>query len=243
MVHFERMFPTFLGRPFMPRHFPAALLDDLQWWTNTLSNPALSCHIPGAADVIDIQAFSDVSSSGGIGVCIGSRWRAWRLRPRWARQSVDIGFLEAIGLEFVVRTIICCALLRPHTRVYVNNQGVVLAWRNGRSRSQPANEVFKRIHKALAPFQATIHTTYIPSASNPADAPSRGVYGALRDLLPRIEIPQPLRYLVIDFNSSDGFATFSPPGPQSFSASADCFTAEPTEDDSECFLQYCPSRA
>ena len=73
LVHFKRVFPTFLGRPFMQRRFPAALLDDLQWWITTLSNSKLSRPIPGVADVIDIQAFSDTSSSRGIGICISSR--------------------------------------------------------------------------------------------------------------------------------------------------------------------------
>lgn len=38
LTKFECMFPTLSDKPFMPRTFPRAILDDLHWWSCLLSS-------------------------------------------------------------------------------------------------------------------------------------------------------------------------------------------------------------
>ena len=79
----EKMMGALQPHPFVPRHPPKSILEDLAWWTRILSLPSLARDIPGGRQIADVRGFSDASSSVGIGVVIGSRWRAWRLLPGW----------------------------------------------------------------------------------------------------------------------------------------------------------------
>lgn len=211
LTEFKRMFPAFTANPFMPRHFPSALLADLHWWTTTLSNPSLRVPIRGEITVVDVPGFSDASTSGGIAVVLGNRWRAWKLAVDWDREAGrDIGFLEAVGFEFLVSAVLASEHSDQHFRVWVDNQGVVSGWANGRSRNRPSNEAFKRIHRALAVRERHAYLSYIASGSNPADGPSRGLLLDQSRLLPIIPIPPALRHIVFDIGDED-FAANSQP--------------------------------
>jgi hypothetical protein len=198
----EAMLGTFSGSTFCTRKPPKRLLDDLDWWAQTLAQrPAPSRPISDPSEAIDRQAFSDASSTIGIGITVGDRWRAWRLRPGWAAEGRDIAWAEAIGFEFLARAVVGNHA-GPHTyRLYGDNTGVVDGWRNGRSRNRQVNDVFKRIHELLAPSESSISVRYIESANNPADGPSRGVYPPQRALLPHIPIHPAIADLVLDFDA------------------------------------------
>ena len=88
-----------------------------------------------------------------------------------------------------------------HHRVYGDNQGVVEGWWKGRSRNIPTNEIFKLIHTENSKHGTTFYTRYVASKHNPADEPSRGIYGPTSHLLPPICIPHELRRLVVDFDA------------------------------------------
>lgn len=62
------------------------------------------------------------------------------------------------------------------------------------------NNVFKRIldHLDSNGFSECIHTFYIASESNPADAPSRGQYPDRSGLLPAFPVPSELQHFIID---------------------------------------------
>ena len=77
----ESLMGSFNNNPFIPHHAPRHTTEDLSWWFNVLSSPRIQRPIPGPAHVIDRAAFSDASSGFGIGIIIGSQWRAWR-HPR-----------------------------------------------------------------------------------------------------------------------------------------------------------------
>ncbi|GJE95664.1 hypothetical protein PsYK624_118500 [Phanerochaete sordida] len=190
------MFPTFAGNRHRPRTFPADLLTDLHWWTEQLSHPPLKRPLPGEISVVDVNAFSDASTSFGVAVVIDGRWQAWSLLDGWKGGDRDIGWLEALGLELAVRAVLLHGPPAEHFLIHVDNQGIVDGWRNGRSRNWETNEVFKRIHRVLALHRRQAYTVYVPSADNVADAPSRGLFPPRAQRLRHFDLPPTLdRYL------------------------------------------------
>ncbi|GLB41303.1 putative tyrosine recombinase [Lyophyllum shimeji] len=201
LTRLETMLANFRGCIFTPHHPPAGTDADLKWWIDTLTHPSLSRRIPGPRILIDHQAYSDASSGIGIGITIGNRWRAWRLIPGWHGDGRDIGWAEAVGFEFLVRTLLTVSREGDEFKVFGDNRGVVEGWWKGRSRNKPTNTVFKRIHGLLSEYGCNIHTRYVPSEYNPADDPSRGKYYARSLLLPAIPIPLDLSPFILDFDS------------------------------------------
>jgi hypothetical protein len=201
LTNLETLLSIFHDRPFMPRTSPRDTSDDLIWWTKTLSQPNVFRTIPGPQPITDVDAYSDASSTTGIGITIGRKWRAWRLLPGWKADGRDIGWAEAVGFEFVTDTLLASHPRGGHLKIYGDNRGVVEGWWKGKSRNKPTNTVFKRIHQKTSSVACTIHSRYVASKANPADGPSRGIYPPRSDLLPPIPIPFELRDLVADFDA------------------------------------------
>lgn len=197
---FEKLMGCFHERPFMPRHPPKALADDLTWWQHVLTRPLLSRLIPGGRHITDVEGFSDASSSTGIGIVLGNQWRAWRLLPGWDQEGRDIGWAEAVGMELLLRAILRNRSL-PGIKVFGDNNGVVEGWWTGRSRNSETNKVFKRIHRILDENDSILTTRYVNTVNNPADAPSRGKYPPRHLLLPPIILPPELEPFIIDFDA------------------------------------------
>ena len=199
LTNLEAMIPIFGDTPLMPRTPPRETPEDIAWWINTLSRlPLPSIPISPPSQVADFQAFSDASSGFGIGITIGSRWRAWRLKPGWDTDGRDISWAEGLGFEFLIRAI--CASCPPGScfKVLGDNIGVVEGWANGRSRNRKVNHIFRRIHSILQDSKCQAIARYVPSASNPADGPSRGVYPPAHLILPQIPIHRDLLPFVED---------------------------------------------
>ena len=78
----QSMLGLFGEKPFMPHRQPRGTINELQWWLHTLSSrpPIPIPHYPHA---VDHQAFSDASTSHGLAIIIGNKWRAWRLHSRF----------------------------------------------------------------------------------------------------------------------------------------------------------------
>jgi hypothetical protein len=197
----EAFLSIFHDKPFLKRTPPHRLYEDLQWWRETLTEPrTISRLIPGIRPVVDLGAFSDASSEVGIGIIIGEKWRAWRLLPGWKGEGRDIGWAEALGFLFLITT--ATRLSRAaDIRVYGDNKGVVEGWWKGRSRNPPTNDIFKLIHDMASQLDINIYTRYVPSKQNPADVPSRGVYGSKALLLPLINIPAQYQHLVVNYDA------------------------------------------
>ncbi|KAF5377916.1 hypothetical protein D9615_006695 [Tricholomella constricta] len=168
LTRLETMLGTFHDRPFILHHAPSGTTRDLEWWSRTLGHPCLTRRVPGPSVLVDPQAYSDASSGIGIGITIGNRWRAWRLIPGWRDEGRDIGWAEAVGFELLVSTLLTASSEGDEFKVFGDNRGVVEGWWKGRSRNQPTNEVFKRIHACLADHDCAIHSRYVPSHLNPA---------------------------------------------------------------------------
>lgn len=208
LTSLEAMLSIFHDRPLVPRTPPRSTVQDLQWWSRTLQTPNISRDIPGPVVIYDFKAYSDASSGVGIGITIGDRWRAWRLLPGWKADGREIGWAEAVGFEFLIRTLcsFVCEPRKQHVKVFGDNKGVVEGWWKGRSRNKPTNEVFRRIHELEKARKVTFHSRYVTSKLNPADDPSRGVYSSHARLLPPIPIPSELQPFLIDFDAEPVFS-------------------------------------
>jgi hypothetical protein len=203
LVSLENMLSIFHNRPHMPRTPPKGTNEDLRWWKASLTQSTISRPIPGPIKVTDTAAYSDANSGIGIAIWISSRWRAWRLLLGWKGEDQDISWAEAIGLEFLTITLLNQCPEGNCIKVFGDNRGVVEGWWKGRSRNKATNTIFKCIHELSAASKCLILTCYVPSAHNPADDPSRGIYPPANLLLPPILIPQPLRAFIANFDDPE----------------------------------------
>src|SRR5882757_5379473 len=131
LMSLEAMLGIFHDAPEKPRTPPASVAADLLWWYRILSQPTISRPIPGPCELLDIHAFSDASSSVGIGIVIGKRWRAWRLVPGWKSTGRDIGWAKAIGFEFLIKTVLRLSTQPDNFKVYRDNNGIIQGWWKG----------------------------------------------------------------------------------------------------------------
>ena len=117
----------------------------------------------------------------------------------WGAQR-DISWAKAIGFELLVRTLDLLPSAHNHFVVYGDNTGIMEGWWNGRHRNIKTNQVFRQIHSFLleADHVHEVRTKYVPSSSNPADHPSRGIYNHRSLLLPRVPIPSQLIPFITD---------------------------------------------
>ena len=202
LTSLERMLKIGTDKPFIPHRPERFIKSDLEWWSETLLSGKATRRIWEPSNFVDIQAFSDASSEIGIGLVVGDRWQAWKLSPSWKTHNGkrDISWAEAVGFELLVYTIASIPFADECFILYGDNTGVIEGWQNGRHRNREANKCFKRIHEFIGalPRRLEVHTKYIPSELNPADGPSRGLYGPWSKRLPDIPIPEPIRPFLID---------------------------------------------
>lgn len=198
----EAMLSVCADRPFVPHSPVRSIRADLEWWMDILQQHHLCRPIPYPRQLVDLAAFSDASSGIGIAITVGDRWRAWRLIPGWRTLGGerDIGWAEAVGFQLLVLSVTGALGVDEHYRLFGDNLGVIEGWHNRRSRNTCVNGVFRQIleHLHSAGDTECIHTAYVPSAHNPADGPSRGVYPSHALLLPPIPLPAGLEHFLID---------------------------------------------
>ena len=198
LTNMEAMLASFNNSPFLPHTPPRDTPYDLAWWQHQLGRANLFIPIPRPHPLVEYRAYSDASSGFGVAITVGARWRAWRLAPGWKSQGRDILWAEAIGFELLTLCIFALSGKGDHVVVYGDNRGVVEGWWKRCSANRPTNHVFRRILQLSEDCDRTVHTRYVPSAQNPADAPSRGLYPPRSLLLDPITIPAAARSLLID---------------------------------------------
>lgn len=188
------------ANPFLPHRAGKTVNEDLDWWTNLLQSGGVVHSIYPATQPQNPLTFSDASS--GIGIVIGSYWRAWRLILGWQTLNGkrDIGWAEVVGFKLLIYAISALPGINKNVLIHGDNTGGVEGWWKHRHCNKAINGVFQRIHNFLhhLPNHLNIVTTYVPSKSNPADNPSRGILRPLHLLLPSIDIPVELDSFIID---------------------------------------------
>lgn len=206
LTSLEAMLGICSSRPFVPHHVVKHIANDLDWWYTKLSLPFLGRCISRPSFFHDVHGFSDASTSFGIAIVIHGYWWAWTLRPGWETRDRqrDIGWAECLGFELLVLTILdnLSTVEERHFHLFCDNQGIVNAWRNGRSRNWETNIIFCWIHEHLDQFnrQVSFHLCYVPSRDNLADGSSRGIFPSARFLLPPITLPIDVSRFLTDAN-------------------------------------------
>jgi hypothetical protein len=182
---------------FVKLHPPRETLEDMAWWKAALSVSWCGIAIKARPKEHPDTFFVDASTSWGIGLVVQSRWLAWPLLEGWRAEGRDIGWAEFVALELAVLTAMRIGIKGVTLVVHSDNQGVVLAFAAGYSRGPPQNAVLRRILILLYENDLWLQVLWIPSADNPADGPSRGVFPPRNSLAPfPPKLPQALRGLV-----------------------------------------------
>lgn len=200
LTRLEAMLGIFHDTPFKPRHPPRHTEDDLDWWTSFLSSPHPPSPLVDPDSFVKVNAFSDASSKVGIGIVTDDCWRAWKLKPGWQTDGRDIAWAEAVGFELLTYSLLSSCRNPRNITIFGDNQSIIEAWKNGRSRSWQVNVVFRRIHSFLQQRGCNIHVEYVRSEDNPADEPSRGVFLPKHLLLPAQPIDPSIQRWVEEYD-------------------------------------------
>lgn len=177
---------------FAQHHIPSGVRSDLQEWQRLLAQPNFYRSLLPRGR-IDLDVWVD-ASDWGIGLVVGDRWAAWRLRVGWHANGRDIGWAEMVALELAVTWFV--ALGHSDDVDFIvngDNTGVIDAVRRGRSRNVPRNDSIRRMLDLLIPHNIIVSPSYVPSAANRADPISRGNLGPNANRLPAtFDLPEDL---------------------------------------------------
>jgi hypothetical protein len=162
----------------------ADVLEDLSWWKVALSAEWCGILIKPHPPEWPKPFFVDASMSWGISLSLWSCWLAWPLLNGWEGDRRTIGWAKFVALETTVLTALNTRIKGATLLVQSDNKGVVGAFSAGFSRSSAQNAVLRCILLLLYKKDLWLRVIWIPSADNPADGPSRGVFPPGSRLLP-----------------------------------------------------------
>lgn len=169
------------------RRFPSrSMLSDLAWWSKTLANPSWSRPLRPKGCVTDLGVWVDASTEWGVGIILGNGefWDAWRLTSDWKGPFRNIGWLEAVAVEFAVRALELRGVRNTNVLIRSDNQGVIGAWQKGRGRNFEVNLAIRRASVLTLALSLSLTFVWVESAANLADPISRGELGSPDRRLP-----------------------------------------------------------
>lgn len=156
------------------RRPPNTTLKDLKWWRECLLRPFCGIPIVNPPTPSEDIIWVDASSSWGIGIVFNDSWQAWKLSPGWKTDGRDIGWAEAVAIELAICEAIARGIHDAHIIIRSDNQGVIGGLKAGRSRGLQQNRVLRRIVALFAEHRIWVSSTWVTSATNRSDNPSRG---------------------------------------------------------------------
>lgn len=201
-------------------HPSAAVRVDLPWVQSLLSHLPNSIPITDPSPV-DIGWWGDASTSFGIGVIVQKHWAVWHWASGFKvgpKRDFDISWAEATAIELGLRLALhlgkyFTVYIIPSTDFYqpfkgiITHQGasenvtylvrsddigMVEVMNKGRSCSLQTNAVLKHVYQLQAENGFRLHTVYVPTRTNIADALSRGDIKAFMAGFPGAEMPIPI---------------------------------------------------
>lgn len=162
---------------FASREPSAEVIDDIIWWRSELDVTKPFCGSllfrPPAPSTTEFWV--DASTSWGIGVVFDGAWESWILKDDWKQDGRDIGWAEMVAIELGLEMAIANGFADHHFVIRSDNQGVIHALDNGRSRNSQQNRVLRRIVLLMRIHSLWFTSEYVPSKENIADKPSRGI--------------------------------------------------------------------
>ncbi|EUC61982.1 reverse transcriptase/ribonuclease H, putative [Rhizoctonia solani AG-3 Rhs1AP] len=175
IIAFGAIFPQAWKQRFTKLRASPRAQDDIDWWITRLSNGPFHCSLAPPPPPVDIPIYSDASTSFGLGIVIDGKWSSWKLLHGWKNKDRGIGWAEAVAVEMALETVIAQGLTDASISMHCDNQGIVHAWKAGRSRNVEQNLVITRIAARAAEHNLWVNLIYVNTAANPADKPSRGL--------------------------------------------------------------------
>ncbi|KAB5587927.1 polyprotein [Ceratobasidium theobromae] len=174
LIKFNSAFPLDPRQSFRRFTKSIASITNANWWKNRLLHGPFGSDLSPPPPNLDIRIHTDASNYG-VGIVINNEWSSWHLIEGWKSKDRNIGWAEAIAVELAVEHITQQGIQNATIRIHCDNQGVVLAWKAGRSRNDAQNHTLSRIAARAASSNLWIDLVYINTHDNLADKPSRGI--------------------------------------------------------------------
>ena len=164
--------------PGQKRHPARSVAADLDWWHEALSVIGHTRKLVARGRPVDPDIWVDASTDWGIGLVVGNSFAAWRWKlplAEWRTQGRDIGWAEMVAVELAVLWLEQTGWADKDVIVRSDNQGVIDAIKNGRSRNFQVNLVIRRTDSVCMAQNIRLDMRYVESKTNRADPVSRGV--------------------------------------------------------------------
>lgn len=160
--------------PFVSHTISASLRADIVWWQSQLSNAFCGSLVHTPPPLLPHVIYVDASTSWGIGVLINGHWEAFHYVTGARTTDHNIGWAEMVAVEVAVGILVSILPRDSHVHIRSDNQGVLAAIRNKRSRGSAANESLQRQCQVMLAHNFWTTASYVSSAQNLADPISRG---------------------------------------------------------------------
>ena len=142
----------------------------LQFSPLVSSTVPLVCTATLSVPIIELDISMDMSTSWGIGICMGVCWAGWKLNSELADSCLGkIDLLEAIVIKLIVYILKALGYRDCCITVLSNNKGLIGAYLRGRSCNVLINLSIHRATAILWERNISLNLIYVKSADNLAD--------------------------------------------------------------------------
>jgi hypothetical protein len=160
-------------------------VSDMRTWLGLLSIPNAFRTLHSRATVY-LDIWVSASTDFGIGLVVGNKWRAWKLKDGWTSGRRGIGWAESAGLELVAHEVASRGIRNAKVVVFVGNRGLIGQYSHGHGRNSDTNLCIRRSTEIMMQHSFDILPEYVHSADNCADNPSHGRFLSNELRLPNI---------------------------------------------------------
>ena len=175
LASLEKQLSIYNKRPHCQHRSSKQILVDLQWWLTLFEQGKLSTPLPSFESFPSLQAYADASLGSGLGIVFNQFYASFAYNKNFLAQDYDIAWAEGLAVFTLLHYLQLHLPRHFRFAIFCDNQVVTSCFKLGRSRNFHLNELLKDIYYLLHINQWDIQINYIPSHSNPADKPSRGL--------------------------------------------------------------------